>query len=57
MEQITIKLRFNTRTGKKDIVIEYESEADATGWEHEKRCIHGVEQDGAVDRLRPNQTR
>jgi hypothetical protein len=35
--QITIKLRANRETGKKDIVIEYESEEDMTGWEHEKR--------------------
>lgn len=37
MGQIIIKLRANRETGKKDIVIEYESEEDMTGWEHEKR--------------------
>lgn len=37
MGQITIKLRANKETGKKDIVLEYESEEDMTGWEHEKR--------------------
>lgn len=36
MAQITIKLRFNKQTGKKDIVVEYESDQDQTGWEHEK---------------------
>jgi hypothetical protein len=35
--QIIIKLRANRETGKKDIVIEYESDEDMTGWEHEKR--------------------
>ena len=43
MGQITIRLRFNTNTGKKDILIEYESEEDATGWEHEKKHKRIVE--------------
>lgn len=43
MGQITIKLKFNKETGKKDILIEYESEEDATGWEHEKRHKRIVE--------------
>ncbi len=43
LAQITIKLRFNQRTGKKDIVIEYESDADMTGWEHEKEHKRIVE--------------
>jgi hypothetical protein len=41
---ITIKLRYNKRTGKKDIVIEYESEEDMTGWEHEKEHKRIVEE-------------
>lgn len=44
MAAITIKLRFNKRTGKKDIVIEYESEEDMTGWEHEKEHKRIVEE-------------
>jgi len=44
MGQIIIKLRANKETGKKDIVIEYESEEDQTGWEHEKRHKRIVEE-------------
>lgn len=67
MAAITIKLRFNKRTGKKDIVIEYESEEDMTGWEHEKehkRIVEelvgkGVLEDedfGQVIRVKPGET-
>lgn len=43
MAQITIKLRFNRNTGKKDILVEYESEADETPHEHEKKHRRIVE--------------
>lgn len=42
--EIKIHLRFNVETGKKDIVIEYDSEDDALAWEHEQRHREIVEQ-------------
>jgi hypothetical protein len=41
--EIKIHLRFNTETGKKDIVIEYDSEDDAMPYEHEQRHREIVE--------------
>ena len=40
---IKIHLRFNVETGKKDIVIEYDSEDDALPYEHEQRHRQIVE--------------
>ena len=42
--EIKIHLRFNVETGKKDIVIEYDTDADAMAWEHEQRHREIVEQ-------------
>lgn len=44
MGQITIKLQFNLETGRKDILIEYESDEDMLAHEHEKRHKEIVEQ-------------
>lgn len=41
--EIKIHLRFNVRTGKKDLVIEYESDDDALPYEHEQRHREIVE--------------
>lgn len=42
--EIKIHLRFNKVTGKKDIVIEYDSEDDALPIEHEERHWEIVEE-------------
>lgn len=42
--EIKIHLRFNTVTGKKDIIIEYDSEDDALPYEHEERHWELVEE-------------
>ncbi len=50
--EIKIHLRFNIETGKKDIVIEYDSEDDALPFEHEQRHWEIVEQligQGVID--------
>jgi hypothetical protein len=36
MAEITIRLRYNTQTGKKDLLIEYHSDDDALPIEHEQ---------------------
>ncbi len=36
MAEVTIRFRFNRKTGQKDIVISYESEEDALPHEHER---------------------
>jgi hypothetical protein len=68
MAEIVIKLIYNLETGKKDLVIEYESDPDALPREHEKRHREIVEQligrgvvsaeevgDIRIERLRPGQ--
>lgn len=53
MGDITIRLRGNRQTGRKDIVVEYESSPDATPLEHERRHREIVEllvREGAVTR-------
>mgnify|MGYP006928178087 CR=1 FL=1 len=42
--EIKIHLRFNKVTGKKDIIIEYDSEDDALPYEHEERHWELVEE-------------
>jgi hypothetical protein len=37
MAEITIRLIYNTRTGKKDLFIDFESEPDALPIEHEQQ--------------------
>ena len=37
MADITIRFRFNIETGRKEIVVEYESDRDALPHEHERR--------------------
>lgn len=52
MAKITLRLRANPKTGKKDILIEYESEADQTGWEHErehKRIVESLIEKGVLE--------
>jgi hypothetical protein len=41
---ITIRFRMNVETGKKDIVVEYDSDDDALPHEHERRHKEIVEQ-------------
>ena len=36
MAKVSISLIFNTKTGKKDIHVDFESDADALPFEHEK---------------------
>lgn len=36
MAEITIRLRYNTQTGKKDLLIDYHSDDDALPIEHEQ---------------------
>ena len=52
--EIKIHLRFNVETGKKDIVVEYDSEDDAMAWEHEQRHRELVEQLVGSGVLDPN---
>ncbi len=44
MAEIKIHLHYNLETGKKDIVIEYETEDDAMPYEHEERHWQIVEE-------------
>ena len=44
MGEINIRFKFDTTTGKKEIVIEYESDSDAMPVEHERRHRRIVEQ-------------
>jgi hypothetical protein len=41
---VTLKLRHNPKTGKRDLVVEYESEADLLAHEHERDHRRLVEQ-------------
>jgi hypothetical protein len=41
---VTLKLRHNPKTGKRDLVVEYESEDDALAHEHERDHRRFVEQ-------------
>ena len=53
MGDILIRLRGNLQTGEKEVVVEYESEADRTTVEHERRHREIVERlvrDGVVTR-------
>jgi hypothetical protein len=42
--EIKIHMKFNVETGKKDIVIEYDTEDDALPYEHEQRHREILEQ-------------
>jgi len=44
MAELTIRLRVNPETGKKDIVIDLRSDADALPHEHEQQHRHLVQQ-------------
>jgi len=44
MADIRIQLRYNLETGKKDIIIKYDSEDDALPYEHEQRHWEIVEE-------------
>lgn len=56
MADINIRFRFDTTTGKKEIVIEYESEDDAMPVEHEQRHRRIVEQLVGQGILKPDET-
>jgi hypothetical protein len=43
MGDITVRFKFDTTTGRKEIVVEYESDSDATPVEHEKHHRQIVE--------------
>jgi hypothetical protein len=55
MGDINIRFRFNTTTGKKEIVIEYESEDDRLPVEHERRHRQIVEQLVGQGVLKPDE--
>lgn len=55
MADIMIRLVFNRETGKKDIVIDYESDDDALPIEHEKRHRQIVEELLGKGILEPNE--
>ena len=45
MAEITVKMRYDTETGKKEIWIDYESDRDALPFEHEAKhrdIVHKV---------------
>lgn len=44
MGEFTVRFKFDTTTGRKEIVVEYESDADALPVEHEKRHRDIVEE-------------
>lgn len=51
-EQIIIQLEFDKNTGKKNILIKYDSDDDQLPWEHESRHKEIVEQliwEGVID--------
>lgn len=53
MGDITIRMRGDARTGRKEILVEYESAPDATPMEHERRHREIVEllvREGAIGR-------
>jgi hypothetical protein len=52
--EIKIHLRFNKVSGKKDIIIEYDSEDDALPYEHEERHWELVEELVGKGILDPN---
>lgn len=52
MAEIIVRLKYNKDTGKKDILIDYESDSDALRWEHERKHKEIVKQllgEGAFD--------
>jgi len=44
MAEITIRLRYNLETGKKDIYVDFESEGDLLPYEHEEEHREIIEQ-------------
>lgn len=55
MGEVNIRFRFDTTTGRKEIVVEYESDADRLPVEHEKRHREIVEQLVGQGVLRPDE--
>ena len=55
MGEINIRFKFDTTTGKKEIVIEYESDSDAMPVEHEQRHRRIVEQLVGQGVLKPDE--
>ena len=56
MGEINIRFRFDTTTGRKEIVVEYESDSDRLPVEHEKRHREIVEQLVGQGVLKPDET-
>ena len=56
MGEINIRFRFDTTTGRKEIVVEYESDSDRLPVEHEKRHREIVEQLVGRGILKPDET-
>lgn len=56
MGEFTVRFRFDTTTGKKEIVVEYESDADQLPVEHEKRHRQIVESLLGQGIIKPDET-
>lgn len=56
MGEFTVRFKFDTTTGRKEIVVEYESDQDALPVEHEKRHRQIVEQLLGQGIIRPDET-
>ena len=56
MGDINIRFRFNTTTGKKEIVVEYDADDDALPVEHEQRHRRIVEALVGKGILKPDET-
>jgi hypothetical protein len=55
MADIVVRMIFNVETGKKDILIDYDSDDDALPFEHEKRHRQVVEHLLGKGVLQPNE--
>ena len=56
MGEFTVRFRFDTTTGRKEIVVEYESDADQLPVEHEKRHRQIVEKLLGEGIIKPDET-
>jgi len=54
--EFTVRFKFDTTTGRKEIVVEYESDQDALPVEHEKRHRQIVEQLLGQGIIKPDET-
>jgi hypothetical protein len=56
MGEFTVRFRFDTTTGQKEIIVEYESEDDAMPVEHERRHREIVENLLGQGIIRPDES-